>query len=215
LQFGNDIKTMSEIDQTIRRSFFDRSPRELRINSRFIEFKDTDLKSTPPTRIMQEDISDFCFGYKPIRGVYFYVGLQFEFRIRDIHQKTIKISFMYYYRIRKAKLQKLYHDILNALWSFYFNPQAAKFIEAFREGKIIRIGEVGLTVKGVHFEDKSFIIPWEDVGSKIYWNNFTIYSKSNLQNVSRSFYFLDDWNTLVLATLLQELPKFRDPVLHD
>ena len=196
---------MPDLDTTIRKSIFDRAPGRLKINSRFIEMA--------TVRLHQEDISEFCFGYQPIRGVYFNVGVQFEFKIRDIRQKTIRISFRYYYRIRRKELQQLYREILNTLWEFYFGPLTVKYLESFQAGKIIRIGDVGLTAKGVHFEDKSLIIPWEELGTKTYWNNLTLYSKS-IPDVSRSFYFRTDWNTLVLATLIQEIPKLRDPLLH-
>ena len=203
---------MFEIDTTIRRGIFDNTKRSLKINSQFIEFKEDDLIASPPTRFMKDDIAEFCFGSYPIRGIYFYVGRQFEFRIRDNNQKVIKISFKYYYGIRSKELRKLYLDIFNALWSFYFGVQAAQFIERFNAGKIVRIGEVGMTENGIHFEDKGLIIPWPLLGIKFYAEHFTIYSKNNSQTVSRSFYFIDNWNTAVLASVVEEILKLKDPI---
>ena len=208
LQTQNDIQ---EINLSIKRGFLDSRKRQLILNPAFIQFEDKDLLSDPFTRFVKSEIIAFRYGINWIQGYRFTIGREYQIFIHNQDNKTLKINFKSFYGIKKAELHKLYGEIIKALWDFYFGDITDKFLNKFRNGNDIDVGNVPISQRGVTikasgiFKEQAKFIPWEKVRTRDYQTYFNIHSTEDTVNINRSYSYLKDWNTAVLYSVVRTI----------
>lgn len=182
-----------EINVTIKRGLLDSRKRQLIINPSFIQFEDKDLLSDPFTRFEKDEIADYRFGINWIKGFEFTIVREYQIFIRNTDSKALKINFKSFYGIMKNELNKLYADILKALWQFYFADITNDLLTKYRDGESIEVSDVqisnnGLTIKssGI-FKEQKKTIAWEKVGTSDYYTYFNIHSIEDIVNVNRGY----------------------------
>lgn len=212
-------KDKQEIQLTVKRGLLDNRPRKLIINSDFIKFEDKDLRSDTFTQFDKDVITDYRFGIKWIKGFEFTIGREYQIFIRNQNRETLKINFKSLYGINKNEHHKLYVEILEALWDFYFGNITNNFLDRF-------YNDEEFSIANVHFsKDKLIIkvdrlikedeieISWNKLGTKDYHTYFAIYSIENPAKINKSFSYLDDWNTAILYSLVRTILKDKTEIL--
>ena len=204
------FKTMEEIKTIIKRGGLDNLKRELIINPDFIQFEDTDSKTTSPTRFEKESITEYRYGVEWFSGFYLPVGLQFKVHLRNSENKIIKINFRSFYGYRKKELALLLSNIVDALWEFYFAGVADNFLRKLHDGESIEIGDARISSEGITLKKKGSrkvqenFIPWNDVGTQNYQSYFAIFSK-NTPTINGAYYYMSDWNTAILFSIVRAI----------
>ncbi len=111
----------------------------------------------------------------------------------------------------RETLHKLYAEIVDSLWDYYFVHIINDCLEKYNMGEEFSIGDVlfskdfiKLNVSGI-FNQKRIIIPWEKVRTKNYHTYFSIYSTENAAEINRGYNYKDDWNTSVLYSVIRSI----------
>ncbi|CAA7197200.1 hypothetical protein CHRY9293_03254 [Chryseobacterium potabilaquae] len=63
---------------------------------------------------------------------------------------------------------------------------------------------ISINVSGI-FSQKRVKISWESVRTKNYFTYFAVYSQQNPKEINRSYYYLEDWNTNILYSVLRTI----------
>ena len=189
----------------VKPSIFDR-PRPLVIDPNFIEFDDTELINTKPTKFLKEELTGIRYGIKWIRGVYFYIGRVYCIDLKNISGKVIKIRFKSLYGIRRSELNKKYFQIINTLLDFFFDDISRNYLQQFSNNKNFEIAGVKFLIGGVFLDNKTDLISWEDLGTKSYQSYYSLYSISN-PNKYKAFEYLTNWNTAILYSVSRQILK--------
>jgi len=200
-----------EIQLTIKRGLLDNRQRQLIINSDFIKFEDKDLLSALYTRFERDSIKDFRFGIKWIRGFEFTIGREYQIFIRNQDNRVLKINFKSLYGHRRKEYHKLYAQIIDSLWNFYFLTITDNLIDKFNKGEKFSIANVLFSENNLTiivsraFKEEKKEISWNKVGKRDYQTYFAIFSLDDPNNINRGYSYLDDWNTAVLKILVLKI----------
>jgi len=200
-----------EINLIIKRGLLDNRERQLIITPDYIQFDDRKLLTDPHTVFKKDEITDFRYGIRWIEGMYFTIGREYEIYIRNAQGKVIKISFKSLYGINKNKFYKVYTDILDAIWKFYFDDLTKILLQKYILGEDIQIGKIQLTQRNVIIKSSGIFleqdkeIPWDKIRTKEYVSYFAVYSKDDATNINAGYYYHQDWNSLVLKYVLQSI----------
>lgn len=200
-----------EINVKIRRGLFDRRERNLFIGPSCVQFESNDLRKDAIVTIDRNEIKAFRYGIKWIKGAEFTIGREFQIYILNNENKTLKINFSSYYGIKKAELNKLYSDIIQALWTFYFDDITMEFLDLFHSGNTIEIGSVQISQEGILINTGGIIsvkkthVVWDNVGTHDYATYFAIYAKNDPSKINSAHYYLKDWNTAVLYSVIRTI----------
>ncbi len=195
------------VELSIRKGITENNPQRLIISDQFIQYDN--FKKTP-TKFLKTDIKDCRFGIRWIE-VEFTIGREYQVFIRNKKDELLKIQFKSYFGYKKTQLLNDYNTILENLWNFYFDDIAQSFIDQFWENKPFFIDKTQISKEGITIKldkvlkQKEVLIKWEDAGTTDYVTYFVIYSKSDQRNINRAFYYLEDWNTHILYSVVRTI----------
>jgi hypothetical protein len=105
----------------------------------------------------------------------------------------------------------LCNEILSELWTNYFQHIADRLIERHEADEEFEIGNVLFAPDGIiiktnsSMRQKKALIPWEKIKTRNYSTYFAIYAEDDAINTNRGYSYLNDWNTSVLRTVIQQL----------
>ncbi|MGG9963854.1 hypothetical protein [Ferruginibacter sp. SUN106] len=179
------------------------SEKSLKINAEFLEFGEESLSKF--------EIAEIRYGVKAINGPSFRIGRIFQVEVKSVTGKIIKIRFQSVYQVRRKKLEEKYLQILNALFENYFNDIVGDFVKSFNDKIDFDILGVTFTQEGVILNKNTATIEWLNLGTKNYWTYYSLFSKSDAHH-NRSFYYLTDWNTIILQTVSRHILKEKGMV---
>lgn len=200
----------TEFKTTYKRSLLDSHPRELHLHPDFIHFENKNLVKKADTVFKTANIKEFRYGLRWYR-YYFVFGREYQIYIRDSHDKVIKINFSTYFGRKKKNYSKLYSELIDSLWKYYFYPKVSEFLKEFEAGETFQIGEVNINPEGIIIRVSELtkldrqLIPWKDVRTKNYATYFSIYSIQNPRAIHRGYSYKEDWNTAVLYSVVKTI----------
>jgi len=203
------IKDVRPINIQIQRGPFDRKKRQLVITPDRVQFEDKN-GSKPLTIMLKDEIREYRYGIKWIKGFEFTVGREYLLYIHSSSNEILKISFKTFYGIKKNECHKLSNDILSAVWYFFFGHIANACYHKFKNGepvtisKAMLIGEGIIIDEGGVFKSVKKIIPWEELEIKEYHTYLAIFSTIN-PKLYATFSYLNDWNTGVLYAVVKTI----------
>lgn len=167
-----------------------------------------------------DEIVGFRYGVQWIRGIYFYVALDFYFYFLLKDKTVVTLSYRSHYGFGKDKHHQFFSEVLDAIWNRIIVRQIKEALQQLNEGNEITIHQVRLSREGVTIRQSGFItdewvfIPWQDVATADYASYFVIYSVKDKARINCSYRYLDDWNTAllnsVIRTVLQHLNEEND-----
>jgi len=199
-----------EVNLYIKTGLFYSDKQQLTISNDFIQYQHSGgLDSF--TRLLKDEIAGYRYGIKWIRGYKFYIGRNYKIFIRNTENRVIQIDFLSLYGIKKKEFNKLYVDILDAIWKMQFQRIAKNFLDKFNSGQSIEILKVIISREGIYipvsnlFKEQLKVIPWEKVGTSNYRTYFNIHSKEDKAGVHKNFNYLEDWNTAVLYYVVRTI----------
>ena len=192
----------------VKSSILDRD-RTLIIDPEYIEFDDKDLKESKPARIAKSDITGFKFGLKPVRGYYFYIGRIYCIDVKGSQDQQIKIRIKSLYGIRKKELTQKYSSIVKALYGYYMDEIILKYLNQFSNKEQFEIAGVIFNTDGVIFNEKIGVVTWFDLGTRTYYNYYTLYSMQQPAKY-KAFEYINDWNTAILYSVSRQILKDKN-----
>jgi hypothetical protein len=170
--------------------------KQLLITPEYIEFDNTNFSKF--------DIAEIRYGVKAIKGSHFVIGRTYCIDIKSLAGQVTSIKLVSLYRIRRNLLWKKYKKIVEALLDNFINDLVATSTRDFNNGRdFMLLGNVFMQ-EGVLLHNSNDIIPWEDLGTKNYYQYYSLFSKAN-PNKYASFYYLTDWNTVQLLMVSREI----------
>ena len=166
------------------------------IEPEFMEFNNINLSKF--------EIAAIRCGVKGIKGYKFWIGRIYCIDIKSVDGTVIKIRLKSLYGIRRKKLGEKYKLILAVLFENFVNDICQSFIAEFNNKVDLDLLGTTFTPEGIILNKIDKLIYWSDVGTKNYWHYFSIFSISD-PNINASFYYLSDWNTIVLYNLVKNI----------
>ena len=197
----------------IKRGIWDSRPRKLIISDDCITFDDKSGEGDTLACFKKQDIKDCRYGVVWFHGLKFTIGREYQIYIRNREDQVIKINFSTFYGIKKQEYHKKSLAIINKLWDLYFSDVARKLISDFYEGKTINVCDVDISKSGVTIQSNGLFktikngITWDKLQTRSYVTYFAIYSSENPADINKSYKYLDDWNTMVLYSVLRTIVR--------
>jgi hypothetical protein len=173
----------------------------LLIDPEFIEFDNTNFSKF--------EIAELRYGIKAIKGYRFVIGRIYCIDIKTLDEKIIKIRLKSLYRVRKHKLGEKYKIILKALFENFINDICQSFIDKFNNKVDFNLLGTTFTQNGVILNKTTETIPWFDLGTRNYWSYYSLFSITDSRKY-RIFYYLSDWNTIVLYSVSRHILKLKN-----
>lgn len=162
-------------------------------------------------------IAGFRYGIRWIRGLYFLMAREFNFYFLLTNGRSKRIRFRCYYGIGRDRYNELYRHLLDEIWNRLLFSRVKEGLETFnREGQLT-IGGVQLDRQGIHIPTGYLTGPpvlsisWNDAGTADYVTYFVLYSKKDKARVNYSFRYHDDWNVLLLNSMICSLISCIEP----
>jgi len=183
----------------LKSSIFDKE-KLLTINPSFIEFDKVILQKS--------EIAGLRYGIKSIRGYTFRIGRIYCIDIRNLNGDIIKIRLKSLYRVRRILLAKKYKQIVEAIFDNYINDISRDFIKKFNNKNDFKLLGNTFTQEGIILYETNEVITWLDLGTKNYYSYYSLFSITN-PNKNKSFYYLADWNTIVLLSVSRHILKSK------
>lgn len=185
---------------SLRPSLF-HSKKTLLITPHFVEWDNINFSKF--------EMAELRYGVKGINGVGFINGRRYCIDIRSLTGKIITIRFITLYGVGKKALDEKFNSILQALFTNFINEIAGRYLESFyKKIDFILLGVV-VSQEGIQLNNKFYIIPWADVGTKRYWHYCTLFSNSQ-PSIYKAFTYLTDWNTGVLYSVVRAILKRKN-----
>jgi hypothetical protein len=194
----------------IKRGLTDNAKRKLILNKNYIEFEDSDLYSKPNSYFKKEEILEYKCGIRWMRYKFVF-GREYLIYIRNTEDKILKINFKTYFGRKKKVYNVLFNEILDSLWDFHFKEIANDYVAKHNNGDEFYIGDVHFSPSHITIKASGILneisksIPWENIRTRSYQTYFAIYSEADARNVNRGYSYLQDWNTIVLYSVLRTL----------
>jgi hypothetical protein len=198
----------SEKKYTFQKEIFFSKKNNLSIHDKGIIYDFYNWGKKKRIEILKENITDYRYGIKWIRGFEFIIGRQYQIFIKDINNKTTRFIFRTYYGIRKKELHSIYSGVHSDLWELFFREIGQNYISKLENKEDFCIGDVKFSEKGVTIKVSGFaseeekLILWDDLETKDYHTYFTIFSKKNAININRGYSYMNDWNTDLLFNVI-------------
>ena len=184
---------------SLKSSIFHKA-KQLIIEPEYIEFDDKSFSKF--------DIAEMRYGIKAIKGYRFRIGRVYCIDIKNLDGSIIKIRLKSLYRIRRILLGKKYKQIVETLFDNFINDISLSYIKKFNDKvNFILLGN-SFTQEGIILSQTNEIISWFDLGSKDYYGYYSLFSITN-PNKYAAFYYLTDWNTIVLYSVSREILKSK------
>lgn len=203
---------MNQLDFEIRRSFIDNAKRKLILNENYFEFENKDHIGNEFTRFEAKDIVAFRYGINWIEYILNF-GREYIIEVQNRNGKILKVSFSSYFGINLKEKTQNYAKVVDSLWDFYFEKIILEFLEKFKTGNSIIIGEVKIENSGIIIRPdngisrKETFIEWNKVKTRRYRTYYSIFSTENPAKINRGYSFKSDWNTAVLYSVIEQILK--------
>lgn len=149
------------------------------------------------------DIAAFRFGIKELRFSKFVLGREYYIEIKDFKCKITRIKLYSVYGVRRKEYYRIWADLLQNLWDFYFSNQLGYYTELYNIQQFFELAGVGFSTDGISWE-KGNKLPWDKIEIKSYQNYFLIYHTDNPQDY-KCCVFSIDWNAVILQSLLKDI----------
>lgn len=188
---------MAELTYELKSGFFNTS-RTLIINKDFVSFNGK--------RVNKHDIEASRYGVRWIRlDVIF--GREYVVYIKDVNGRVHKINSRSFFGRNINKQHYQFAEILDAIWEYYFEDIIRKHLTQFEEGETFSIENLTLSTDGITIKQllKSSFISWDKVRTSSYQSYFSIYSVDNPSGLNVASYYLEDWNTSVLFSVVRAI----------
>jgi hypothetical protein len=194
-----------------RRSWLDFRKRKVEVGVDGITI-DTGLPFLKKEKYLSKDkIEGFRYGIHWVRGIYFYVALDFKFYFLLKDQSVVSLTYRSYYGHAKEQHHELFSQVLDTIWNLIFVQRMKEILQALNEGKEVIVSKVKLSEKGVTIRrggiivDEENFIPWQEVATADYASYFVIYSTKDKTHINCSYRYLDDWNTALLNGVIRTI----------
>ncbi|WP_312076715.1 hypothetical protein [Chryseobacterium sp.] len=191
-------------DFTIIRSFYDRRPRLLKINSKGIVYQNKDLKSNQFTSVNKEEIIGLRYGIEFIKGYKFYIGRKYLIFVKTQDKKELKIDFKLFYSIKLQEKHNLYCDVVDSLWENIFSEFTNNLIQKIISGENVEVAGILVSDDKIRFNKTEIYL--SDLAIKKYHHYFILHSKQN-QTINKMLYYLKDDNAVILLEIITDLIK--------
>lgn len=167
-------------------------------------------------RIPKEDIQDFRYGVRWLKGLEFTIGREYQLFIRTKDNQEFSIRSKTYYGYKRNHLHRQFYDMVNHIWSNYFWKITENYLNMYSQGKDFRVCDVLISSDGINIEsggsfkrNRTFI-KWENVGFRAYHSSYSLFSKENPADINRGYYHLKDWNVAILSCIVENILKARN-----
>ena len=212
-----DFETKEATGFEYRRSWLDFRKRKLVIEDSGIKI-DTGLPYFRNEKFIPADqITGFRYGIKWVRGIYFYVALDFHLYFLLHDKQVIPLTFRCYYGVGKERGHRFYTSLINAVWNRLFVNRVKEMLQQLNDGSEIEINKVRISNRGITIVQSGFLtdekvfIPWEEAGTVDYATYFVIFSKKDKARLNCSYRYADDWNVSLLnAVICSVLEQVKD-----
>jgi hypothetical protein len=190
---------------------FTATGKTLSISSKELVYGD----SEDPILIGRDDIKAFRFGVTWIHGLRLPIGRRFHLYIMHRNGKVLKIKFSSLYRYKLKEKGKIFSEIMNYTWWYYFMDKAEDMIEQHKMGREIELNDIYITQEGleldVHklFSDARSFIPWHDIGTSDYITYYSVFSRLKPADYHRTFNYLNDWNSMLVNKVITGILESR------
>lgn len=192
---------------TIIRGPFDNRKRKLIIDSSFVTFETSDLKSNLYTTFKKEEIAGVKFGYSMINGLHIYIGREYKVCLLNKENKELIISFKLFYGRKLQEKHQLFSEIVDEIWDVFCKDLIQSFIEQFNNGIEFTVANVAIHQDSISF--KNIVIYFDDLEIKSYQHYFMLQSKADpYKNIM--LYFLIDYNCVLLRSVLNYILEERE-----
>lgn len=193
---------------SVKSSIFDRK-RELVLDKEFLTYDNKDRIGVPPAKIAKQDIADFRFGVRWIKGYSFIIGRIYCVDIKSSSGELIKIRLKSLYGVNRQLLAEKYETIVNTLYNNYFDDVTRQYLKLYADGADFEILGIYFRQDGILMSKKGDLIVWEDIGTRSYATYYALYIKSN-PTVYKAFEYLNDWNTGILYSVSRGILQRRN-----
>lgn len=193
-----------KFEADLKKSFLDFKTRKLSINSTCIQYDGKSILCNTVKAIKYGSIQMYVNGIKANRI--------YEFQLLNNNNEKIRITFssVSFLKKKNKDYEKLYLDIINALWNSVTKRLMFNYLEEIKNGKSIVIGNCEVNSKGLNlgvyrwFKLKKYFVPWSEC-LKTSHNGFLILYSKNNNKIKCRVNFLKEWNSVVLYSLLNYL----------
>lgn len=171
--------------------------------------------------IPANQIAGFRYGVHWVRGIYFHVALDFHLYFLLQNKTVIPFSFRSYYGVRKGEYHTFYTELINTVWNRLFVSRVKEMLQQLNDGGEVEINKVRISNRGVtivqsgFLSDEKVFIPWEEAGTADYATYFVIFSKKDKARFNCSYRYADDWNTMLLNSVLRTVLDNLNTVMPD
>jgi len=177
--------------------------KELIFNNLFVTYGDKSLLCSNIDRVKYGSIQMYINGIK--------ANKIYEFFLIDKNEQYIKIQFQKLW-IKTIDGEILYQNIIDVLWINVTSKIVDKMLIDLQKGKIVQIGKLGLTKKGINikvwrwfkFKYEEVFIPWKSCLKQVVGGGIIISSKDNKRDKCKED-FLKVWNLNALHSTLNFL----------
>ena len=158
------------------------------------------------------DISAFRFGIKELKLYKFSLGREYYIEIKDFRCKITRIKLYSIYGARRKEYYKIWADLLQNLWDFYFDSHLSYYTELYNIQQFFELSGVTFFPDGIAW-DKDNKLPWDKIEIKSYQNYFLIHHADNPRQY-KCCVFSIDWNAVILQSLLKDIISEHKKVIR-
>ena len=176
-----------------------------------IVFSDEGLTIGKPLRIGRdtfipsESIASFRFGVREVRGYRFSFGRQYFIEIRDFNCRIYNIKLNSIYGLKNKEYYRIWADMLQEIWDFYFERQLHYYTELYNIQQIFELAGITFYPDGISW-GKGNRLPWDKIAIKSYQNYFMIHNADDPRQYKCCIFSID-WNGVVVQSLLKDIVR--------
>ncbi|MBS1529416.1 MAG: hypothetical protein JSU01_03835 [Bacteroidetes bacterium] len=156
------------------------------------------------------DIAAFRFGIKELRLFKFVLGREYYIEIKDFKCAISRIKLYSLYGARRKEYYKIWADLLQNLWDFYFDSQLSYYTELYNIQQCFELAGVTFLTDGISW-NKMDRISWDKIGIKSYQNYFLIHHADDPRQYKCCIFSID-WNGVILQSLLKDIIREHQKV---
>lgn len=198
------MEAEQKIDLYLRRSFLDPFKRNLKIDTKSIQYEKDLLLCNEVTQIRYGILQMYINGIKANRI--------YEIGIQANQKKPIRVTFQSSrIFVANQNLEKIYNDIVDCLWTHVTRRLVTEAIENLEKGRPFVMERLEVQTKGIQmkvsrwfFKKETHFVEWKNLRKYMQDGMLCIYSEEN-KKIKIYLNFQKDWNTPVLASLLEYL----------
>ena len=195
-----------KIDIELRRSFLDFFKRRLIVDSNKISYENKIIPCNSVKEIRYGITQLYINGIKANRI--------YEFGIKGNTEKPLRITFQSARLfVTNKKMEEVYLSIVDCLWENVTARLVGEAIENLEKGKAFAMEKLEVKPKGIQMQirrwygkKETHFIEWKNLLKSESEGILSIYSQEN-KRIKIKLSFQKDWNTPVLASLLDYLWK--------